>query len=128
MKYLTVLEILELAEYACQGQEVGVRDLGLLSSAAHRPESQMFGVEAYPGLFEKAASLLHSLAINHPFVDGNKRTAWMSTVVFLDLNGAAMDGIDQDGAYLLVVGVAAGEIGELAEISRRLRALYEGQA
>ncbi|MFC9326264.1 type II toxin-antitoxin system death-on-curing family toxin [Kitasatospora sp. NPDC057015] len=128
MKYLTVLEILELAEYACQGQEVGVRDLGLLSSAAHRPASQMFGVEAYPGLFEKAAALLHSLAINHPFVDGNKRTAWMSTVVFLDLNGAEMAGIDQDDAYLLVVGVAAGEIGDVDAVAERLRALYEGRS
>ena len=127
LKYLTVLEILELAEYACQDQEVGVRDLGLLSSAAHRPQSQMFGVEAYSGLFEKAASLLHSLAANHPFVDGNKRTAWMSTVVFLDLNGAEMAGVDQEEAYLLVVGVAAGEITDLGEIARRLRALHTGQ-
>ncbi|WP_371481279.1 type II toxin-antitoxin system death-on-curing family toxin [Kitasatospora sp. NBC_00315] len=128
LKYLTVLEILDLAEYACQEQEVGVRDLGLLSSAAHRPQSQMFGVEAYTGLFEKAASLLHSLAVNHPFVDGNKRTAWMSTVVFLDLNGAEMAGIDQDEAYLLVVGIAAGEVSELGEIARRLRALYDGRS
>ncbi|WP_329495196.1 type II toxin-antitoxin system death-on-curing family toxin [Kitasatospora herbaricolor] len=128
MKYLSVMEILELAEYACQEQEVGVRDLGLLSSAAHRPESQMFGVEAYPGLFAKAAALLHSLAINHPFVDGNKRTAWMSAVVFLDLNGAEMTGIDQDAAYLLVVGVAAGEIGDVDAIAERLRALHQGQS
>ncbi|GHH83062.1 type II toxin-antitoxin system death-on-curing family toxin [Kitasatospora indigofera] len=128
MKYLSVMEILELAEYACQEQEVGVRDLGLLSSAAHRPESQMFGVEAYPGLFEKAAALLHSLAINHPFVDGNKRTAWMSAVVFLDLNGAEMTGIDQDAAYLLVVGVAAGEIGDVDAIAEQLRALHQGQS
>ncbi|MFF1873386.1 type II toxin-antitoxin system death-on-curing family toxin [Streptomyces sp. CB03911] len=128
MKYLSVMEILELAEYACQEQEVGVRDLGLLSSAAHRPESQMFGVEAYPGLFEKAAALLHSLAVNHPFVDGNKRTAWMSAVVFLDLNGAEMTGIDQDAAYLLVVGVAAGEIGDVDAIAQQLRALHQGQS
>ncbi|MET9612665.1 type II toxin-antitoxin system death-on-curing family toxin [Kitasatospora indigofera] len=128
MKYLSVMEILELAEYACQEQEVGVRDLGLLSSAAHRPESQMFGVEAYPGLFEKAAALLHSLAVNHPFVDGNKRTAWMSAVVFLDLNGAEMTGIDQDAAYLLVVGVAAGEIGDVDAIAEQLRALHQGQS
>ncbi|GGV13557.1 toxin Doc [Kitasatospora herbaricolor] len=128
MKYLSVMEILELAEYACQEQEVGVRDLGLLSSAAHRPESQMFGVEAYSGLFEKAAALLHSLAINHPFVDGNKRTAWMSAVVFLDLNGAEMTDIDQDAAYLLVVGVAAGEIGDVDAIAEQLRALHQGQS
>jgi len=123
VKYLTVQEILELAEYACQGQDVGVRDLGLLASAAHRPESQMFGVEAYPGLYEKAAALLHSLAVNHPFVDGNKRTAWMSTVVFLDLNGVDMAEVDQDAAYDLVVAVAAGQADDVTEIARRLRAL-----
>ncbi|WP_354640760.1 type II toxin-antitoxin system death-on-curing family toxin [Kitasatospora camelliae] len=126
MRYLTVLEILELAEYACQGQEVGVRDLGLVASAAHRPGSQMFGVEAYPGLFEKAAALLHSLASNHPFVDGNKRTAWMAAVVFLDLNGVDMAGIDQDAAYDLVVGVAAGEVAEVGAIADRLSGLAEG--
>ncbi|GAA2745411.1 MULTISPECIES: type II toxin-antitoxin system death-on-curing family toxin [Kitasatospora] len=123
MKYLTVQEILELAEWACQGQDLGVRDLGLLASAAHRPESQMFGVEAYPELFEKAAALLHSLAVNHPFVDGNKRTAWMSTAVFLDLNGVDMAEIDQDAAYDLVVAVAAGEIDDVALIAQRLRGL-----
>ncbi|MFG2823564.1 type II toxin-antitoxin system death-on-curing family toxin [Kitasatospora sp. NPDC048365] len=123
MKYLTVAEILELAEYACQGQDPGVRDLGLLASAAHRPQSQMFGVEAYPGLFGKAAALLHSLAVNHPFVDGNKRTAWMSCVVFLDLNGVDMADVDQDAAYDLVVAVAAGELDEVAVIAERLDGL-----
>ncbi|MGO4430586.1 type II toxin-antitoxin system death-on-curing family toxin, partial [Streptomyces sp. MCAF7] len=47
MKYLTVQEVLDLAEIACGGQRVAVRDLGLLSSAVHRPQSQMFGIEAY---------------------------------------------------------------------------------
>ncbi|HET6636609.1 MAG TPA: type II toxin-antitoxin system death-on-curing family toxin, partial [Streptomyces sp.] len=90
MKYLTVREALELAQLACGEQEVAVRDLGLLASALHRPQSQMFGVEAYADVFEKAAALLQSLAINHPLVDGNKRTAWICVVVFLDLNGVDM--------------------------------------
>ncbi|MGW1001510.1 type II toxin-antitoxin system death-on-curing family toxin [Streptomyces sp. NPDC002520] len=125
MKYLTVQEVLDLAELACGGQEVAVRDLGLLSSAVHRPQSQMFGVEAYTDLFEKAAALLQSLALNHPLVDGNKRMAWMSTVVFLDFNGTEMVGVDQDEAYKLVIEVAAGGLEDVGTIARRLRALHE---
>ncbi|KAK1179634.1 type II toxin-antitoxin system death-on-curing family toxin [Streptomyces sp. NBS 14/10] len=124
MKYLTVQEVLDLAEIACGGQRVAVRDLGLLSSAVHRPQSQMFGMEAYTDLFEKAAALLQSLAVNHPLVDGNKRMAWMSTVVFLDLNGTDMLDVDQDEAYKLVVGVAAGAIEDVEDIARGLRALH----
>lgn len=126
MKYLSVEEVLDLAELACDGQQVAVRDLGLLSSAVHRPQSQMFGVEAYTDLFEKAASLLQSLAVNHPLVDGNKRMAWMSTVVFLDFNGTEMVDVDQDESYKLVIEVAMGVIEDVGEIGRRLRALHEG--
>ncbi|MFD7136626.1 type II toxin-antitoxin system death-on-curing family toxin [Streptomyces sp. NPDC059894] len=125
MKYLTVQEVLDLAELACGGQEIAVRDLGLLSSAVHRPRSQMFGVEAYTDLFEKAAALLQSLAVNHPLVDGNKRMAWMSTVVFLDFNGTDMIGVDQDEAYKLVIEVASGSLEDVGMIARRLEALHE---
>ncbi|GGZ75123.1 type II toxin-antitoxin system death-on-curing family toxin [Streptomyces bluensis] len=125
MKYLTVQEALDLAELACGGQEVAVRDLGLLSSAVHRPQSQMFGVEAYTGLFEKAAALLQSLAANHPLVDGNKRMAWMCTVVFLDFNGTEMLEVDQEEAYKLVMEVAGGDLEDVGLIARRLRVLHE---
>ncbi|MGX9887145.1 type II toxin-antitoxin system death-on-curing family toxin [Streptomyces sp. NPDC002276] len=126
MKYLTVQEVLDLAELGCGEQtQVAVRDLGLLSSAVHRPQSQMFGVEAYTDLFEKAAAVLHSLAVNHPLVDGNKRMAWMSTVVFLDFNGTEMLGVDQDEAYKLVIEVAAGSLEDVGLIAPRLRALHE---
>lgn len=125
MKYLTVQEVLDLAELACGEQQIAVRDLGLLSSAVHRPQSEMFGVEAYPDLFEKAAALLQSLAVNHPLVDGNKRMAWMCTVVFLDFNGSDMAGVDQEEAYKLVIEVASGGLDDVGAITRRLRALHE---
>ncbi|WP_155769446.1 Fic family protein [Mycobacterium asiaticum] len=51
--------------------------LGLLESAVLRPQATTFGDDAYPTTHEKAAALLHSLTRNHPFVDGNKRTAWL---------------------------------------------------
>ncbi|MQS37897.1 type II toxin-antitoxin system death-on-curing family toxin [Streptomyces katsurahamanus] len=124
MKYLTVQETLDLAEIAFGGQ-VGVRDLGLLSSAVHRPQSQMFGIEAYTDLFEKAAALLQSLAVNHPLVDGNKRMAWICTVVFLDINGTDMVGVEQDEAYKLVIEVASGSLDDVMLIAHRLRALHD---
>ncbi|WP_405013126.1 type II toxin-antitoxin system death-on-curing family toxin [Kitasatospora sp. NBC_01539] len=128
MRYLDVPELLELAVLGCRGRPAEVREPGLLDSAAHRPGAEMFGVQAYDGLFPKAAALLHSLAANHPLVDGNKRTAWMGTVVFLDLNGADMADVDQDAAYALVVAVAAGEIADVGVIAERLRALHGGRA
>lgn len=85
----------------------------------------MFGVEAYTDLFQKAAGLLQSLAVNHPLVDGNKRMAWMSTVVFLDINGADMVEVDQDEAYKLVIEVAMGSLEDVDQIARRLRALHD---
>lgn len=126
MKYLRGQEVLDLAELGCGEQtQVAVRDLGLLSSAVHRPQSQMFGVEAYTDLFQKAAALLQSLALNHPLVDGNKRMAWMCTVVFLDFNGTEMLDVDQDEAYKLVIEVASGDLEDVALIALRLRALHD---
>nr|WP_319455134.1 MULTISPECIES: Fic family protein [unclassified Mycobacterium] len=58
------------------------RDFGLLDSATTRPQATVFGEDAYPTVHEKAAAVLHSLARNHPFIDGNKRTAWAATTVF----------------------------------------------
>jgi death on curing protein len=125
VKYLSLREALDLAQLACSDQNVAVRDVGLLASALHRPESRMFGVEAYPDLFEKAAALLHSLASNHPLVDGNKRTAWMCTVVFLDVNGTEMLDVDQDRAYELVMDVAAGRTEDVMLIAGGLYALHD---
>nr|WSW68986.1 type II toxin-antitoxin system death-on-curing family toxin [Streptomyces sp. NBC_00995] len=125
MKYLTVQEVLDLAELACEGQQVAVRDLGLLSSAVHRPQSALFGVEAYTDLFQKAAALLQSLAVHRPLVDGNKRMAWMSTVVFLDFNGTEMLDVDQDEAYKLVIELAMGSLEDVERIADRLRALRD---
>ncbi|MER6170438.1 type II toxin-antitoxin system death-on-curing family toxin [Streptosporangium sp. NPDC001681] len=116
---LTVEQVLDLAELAF-GATPELRDLGLLDSAVHRPQASMFGQEAYPDLFAKAAALLHSLAANHPFVDGNKRVAWVATVVFLAWNGRAIDTGD-DEAYDLVIAVASGKLTEVDEIADVLR-------
>jgi death-on-curing protein len=60
-----------------------LRDFGALDSAVMRPQATAFGEDAYPTIHEKAGAMLHSLARNHPFLDGNKRTAWAATSVFL---------------------------------------------
>ncbi|WP_327590650.1 type II toxin-antitoxin system death-on-curing family toxin [Nonomuraea sp. NBC_00507] len=118
-RYLTLEQVLELAE-AELGDALAVRDLGLLDSAVHRPTTAMFGHEAYPDLMTKAAALLHSLAVNHPLIDGNKRLSWLATDVFLRFNGVVLD-TDDDSAYDLVIAVASGKLSEVDEIADVLR-------
>ncbi|MDK1473808.1 type II toxin-antitoxin system death-on-curing family toxin [Streptomyces sp. 549] len=122
--YLSAEEVLTPAEYACEGP-VAVRDIGLLESAVHRPSAAMFGQEAYADLFDKAAALLQSLAVNRPLVDGNKRTAWLSCVTFLRLNGETLR-VDTDAAERLVISVATGGLDEVKPIAEELRRLREG--
>jgi death-on-curing protein len=114
-RYLTVEQALRIAR-AAVGGPIEVRDIGLLESGVHRPRASVLGQDAYPDLFTKAAALLHSLARNHPLVDGNKRLAWLATWVFLAKNGTILDPAD-DAAYDLVVGVAAGAIDDVDRIA-----------
>ncbi|MCA0157007.1 type II toxin-antitoxin system death-on-curing family toxin [Tsukamurella sp. M9C] len=87
----------------------GVRDHGLLESAALRPQTSVFGDDAYPTLDEQAAALMESIVRNHPLIDGNKRLGWLATVVFYGLNGVTLDA-PEDPAYDLVIGIAEGRI------------------
>ncbi len=116
VEYLDLEDLLSLVRILRTGP---VRDIGLIDSAAARPRSYFFGTEAYPSPQLKAAALLHSLARNHPLVDGNKRLAWLGAVVLLDLNGFATD-LDDDSAFQLVLDVAAGAC-DVEEIAERLR-------
>jgi death-on-curing protein len=120
-RYLTTEQALRIAR-AAVGGPVEVRDLGLLDAAVHRPRASVLGQDAYLDVFTKAAALLHSLARNHPLVDGNKRLAWLATYVFCAKNSIELDPSDDD-AYELVVGVAAGEIDEVAVIADWLRSV-----
>ena len=113
--FLTVEDLLEIASGVLA--EVAVRDLGLLDSAAARPRASVFGSDAYETFDEKAAALLHSLARNHPLVDGNKRLAWAATRVFCLLNGSDLTYESVDSAESFVLAVAAGEM-EVPEIAR----------
>jgi death on curing protein len=117
-KHLTVEQALRIARVAVGGP-IQVRDIGLLDAAVHRPRATVLGQDAYPDPFTKAAALLHSLARNHPLVDGNKRLAWLATYVFLAKNGVVLDPTDDD-AYGLVVAVAAGTIDDVGDIAEAL--------
>lgn len=68
----------------------GVRDFALLHSGLERCKATFAGEDLYPSVFEKAAALLHSLVMNHPFLDGNKRTAYETMKRFLYVNGYAI--------------------------------------
>jgi death on curing protein len=117
VEYLDLEDLLRLVRDLEAGP---VRDLGLLDSAAGRPRASAFGADAYPTLELKAAALLHSIARNHALVDGNKRLAWLATVVFLDINRYTT-AVDDDAAFKLVMSVAEG-LDDVEEIRRRLRA------
>lgn len=119
-RYLTTEQALRIARVAVAGP-VEVRDIGLLDAAVHRPRASVLGQGAYPELLDKAAALLHSLAANHPLVDGNKRLAWLATYVFCAKNGVELDPRDDD-AYDLVVAVASGAMTDIQAIAARLAA------
>ena len=125
MRYLTVKEALEINAEVMGGRHV-LRDRGLLESAVARPQASAFGADAYPDLAGKAAALLHSLVLNHAFTDGNKRTAVLATLVFVDLNGYVIRW-DQDEALGFMLRVAAHEI-ELDGVIAFLRARMHPKA
>ncbi len=104
--FLTVEDLLEIARGLLEVVEV--RDMGLLASAAGRPQTTVFGEDAYPTLADKAAALMHSVARNHALVDGNKRLAWSATRVFCLLNGRDI-AFSVDEAEALVLAVAKGD-------------------
>lgn len=95
--------------------KASVRDFGLLHSAVERPKATYTGNDLYPTLFTKAASLLQSLCLNHPFTDGNKRTSWLSTKRFLYLNGYYLKAKKSDAVeFMLYVDNKKPKIHEIA--------------
>src|SRR5579859_8153581 len=88
-KYLSLKEILRLHFQVIEdfGGPHGVRDEGRLASLVYAPKQEVFGVEQYPDIYQKAAVYIRNLIGDHPFVDGNKRTAVTATGIFLSRNG-----------------------------------------
>lgn len=115
VEYLTLEDLIGLVRRLRVGP---VRDLGLLDAAMARSQSSAFGTDVYPTLPLKAAALLHSIVRSHALVDGNKRLAWLATVVFLDLNGKRVRLADDD-AFRLVIDIAEDSL-DVDEIAERL--------
>ena len=120
-EYLDVDDLVELARVLL-GDPPPIRDVGLLGSAAARPQTTVFGEDAYADVRTKAGALLQSIVKNHALVDGNKRLGWLATAVFLELNGVRITRASDDDVYDLVMRVAAGhqEVDEIAEALRSL--------
>ncbi|MFR9750729.1 type II toxin-antitoxin system death-on-curing family toxin [Nocardia sp. 004] len=117
MEYLTLPELLNLAERL---DTAAVRDYGLLESALTRPQSSVFGQDAYPDVWQKAAALMESIARNYGLVDGNKRLAWYASRVFLYLDGHRLDPrFDVDDAERFVLDVCQGVL-DVPAIAERL--------
>ena len=118
MIFLDLEDLLHVAERVL-GIAPVVRDHGLLESALGRPQTSAFGEDAYPGIHEKAAALLHSLARNHALVDGNKRLALAATIAFYGMNGLRLT-LTNDEAYDLVMSVATGALDDVPDIAAAL--------
>jgi len=99
--YLTVVEVLAMHvdQIERYGGSHGVRDAGLLEAAIFRPQTGY-----YSDLIEEAAALWESLAQNHPFLDGNKRTAFAAAYTFLAINGIRLT-VDPKQAYSFIAGL-----------------------
>ena len=123
IRFLTLSDILlihsdQIRNY---GGLTGVRDLSLLSSALAMPESSFEGKYLHDDIIEMAAAYGFHICQNHPFIDGNKRTALASALVFLDLNGTELD--DPEGElYETMILVAESKKGKsyLADVLRKL--------
>jgi death-on-curing protein len=107
LRYISVTEVAAINE-----SEVGpnlLGDFGLLESAVMRPQQSVFGEEAYPDIHSKAGALFHSLCRNHPFIDGNKRTAVLALVIFYELNSYSLS-MEQGEMVGLAVDTAEGQL------------------
>lgn len=110
-RFLSTVEVLALHEEQIRlfGGSYGVRDRGLLESALGNVEATFGGELLHETPMRMAAAYLYGICRNHPFVDGNKRTAAATALVFLDLNGFEVEA-GEDDLYDLVIGVAEGRV------------------
>ena len=110
-RFLTLAQVLELhhLQLALFGGSSGVRDRGLLESAMGNVEATFGGEYLHATVFEMGAAYLYGICRNHPFVDGNKRTAAAASLTFLDLNAVEIIATEDD-LYDLVIGVAEGRV------------------
>ncbi|PKQ26575.1 MAG: hypothetical protein CVT64_04120 [Actinobacteria bacterium HGW-Actinobacteria-4] len=115
-------------EFVMEREGTGpIRDAGLVESALFRPSTTVMGADAYPSIGEKAAALLHSLCLNHPLVDGNKRLAAASALILLQINGHRAS-LTNDELFALTMGVASGTMRDVPTIATRLNVVPRASA
>ena len=125
VEFLELDDVIELAA-ALLGDPPPIRDLGLLGSAVARPQTTLFGQDAYPDLWSKAAALLQSIVNNHALIDGNKRLGWLATAVFLEINGIKISRANNNDVYELVSNIATNNP-PIEQITTDLRQLIHPQ-
>ncbi|MBC6429368.1 type II toxin-antitoxin system death-on-curing family toxin [Nostoc sp. HG1] len=127
LKFLTISQVLDIHQSQIQrfGGTSGVRDEGLLDSALAQPQATFGGELLHPTIHEQAAAYLYHLAMNHPFIDGNKRTAFAVMLTFLNLNNHTFN-LSQEQAYNLVIRVVQQEISK-EELSAFLKLHLQGK-
>jgi death-on-curing protein len=115
VKYLYPKQVLYLYQQIIQqsGGTVALRDEGLLESAVYRPQASFGGQDLYPDLFSKAGALGHSIVLNHPFVDGNKRVGFEAMRLMLRLNGYDLHA-SLEAKFDFVMEIAKGKLTEQA--------------
>lgn len=121
LRFLDINDVVNLGRRLL-GDPVPVRDMGLLNSAVLRPQTTFAGEYAYRDIYEMAGALLQSIVGNHALLDGNKRLGWLSTAVFLEINGVSVAQLTNDQVYDLVLWVAASSPSHGA-ITQRLQLL-----
>ena len=104
----TILRLHELSiiQY---GGSLGLRDEGLMESALARPYQTFGGEDLYPSAYEKAAAIAESVIINHPFIDGNKRTGFLAMLALLEEDNITIM-LPNEDIYSFVIKVSTGEI------------------
>lgn len=121
--FLTLTEVLRFHEYQIKrfGGELGIRDSGLLESAIAQPQGFYGGQWLHSDLYAMAAAYAFHICKDHPFIDGNKRTALASALVFLEINGISLLDPDENLPDA-VEGIAKSEVSkqEFADILRKL--------
>lgn len=120
IQFLSVEEVIEMHDAFLQefGGLAGIRDINLLISAVETPKSTMFGQDLHPTIYDKAAAYLFHIVCNHPFNDGNKRTGFGATLLFLKANSIPII-FDKKKYEDFVVEVAKGKV-KKEEIARFL--------
>ena len=127
IEFLSLSEVIEIHRDQIEryGGSLGVRDFGLLQSAIAMPMAQFGGECLHGDLIEMAAAYLFHLVQNHPFIDGNKRTALATCLVFLSENHLLKEEeLDADAWEALTLEVASGKLDRDA-LAKRLRKLLK---